>query len=226
MVSNELQKSLEGVFDSHPERSDMIIKNMDKMPSVGHGENQEGTIKTFLHLNQISEYVDRFLGRKSADPASFAPPSKPKSSSISQQDTDMFVGKTIDHSVKNWDKTQQKTLLATGFKAEGTTKKDAELKGQTIKQERANSADNKSFLDKTQDNIQNVREALTSREAVKGAVKGFLTGGQAGAVKGYCTGAVAGLAKNKRDHDFVAKSDKTADTAQDSADSAGPKRKP
>ena len=229
MVSKELQSSLEDVFDSQPERSDMIIKNMDKMPSVGHGENQEGTARNFLHLNQISEYVDRFLGRKGADPAGFAPPSKPKSSNLSQKDTDMFVGKTIGHSVNNWDKTQQKELLATGFKAGVSTKvsqKEAELKGQAIKQERATSADNKSFLNKTQDNIQNVRDALTSREAIKGGVKGFLTGGQAGVVKGYTTGAVASLAKNKRDHDFVSKSDKSAEKTQDSAAIAGPKRKP
>ena len=66
---------------------------------------------------------------------------------------------------------------------------------------------------------------MLSKEAVQGAVKGFLTGGQAGAVKGYCCGAVASLAKNKRDYDFVAKSDSSAESAQNSKASTGPKRK-
>lgn len=224
MVPEELQKSLEGVFDSQPQRSDMIIQNMNNMPSVGQDENFAGTIKTFLHLNQISNYVDKFLEKKDADPASFAPPSKPKSANLSPQDTDMFISKSIDFSVKNWDKKQQQTLLATGFKAETTNKEDALTKGSAIKQERAGVADTKNFLDNAQGKLQNVKDALTSREAVKGAVKGFLTGGQAGAVKGYCTGAVAGLAKKKRDHDFMAKSGDSLETKRDSAASAGPKR--
>jgi hypothetical protein len=224
MVSKGLQRSLEGVFDSQPERSNMVIQNMNNMPSVGQDENLASTVKDFLHLNDISNYVDRFLERKNADPASFAPPSKPKNSNISLQDTDMFVGKTIDFSLENWDQKQQQRLIATNFQAEVSTKEDAEFKGLTIKQERANSADNKCFLNKAHENLQNVKDALTSREAVQGAVKGFMTGGQAGAVKGYCTGAVAGLAKKKRDHDFMAKSGDSAETKRDSADSAGPKR--
>lgn len=224
MVDEGLQNSLEGVFDKHPERSGMIIKTMNNMPSVTQDESMAGTIRNFLHLNQISDYVDRFLERKNADPAGFAPPSKPKSSTLSPQDTDMFVGKTIDFSLENWDKKQQQKLLATGFKAEASPKKDAELKGLSIKQELATSADNKSFLAKTEESLQNIKDALASREAVQGAVKGFLTGGQAGAVKGYCTGAVASLAKKKKDHEFKAKCDNSADTALDSAKTAGPKR--
>lgn len=225
MVSPELQQSLENVFDSQPDRSNMIIQSMNSMPSVNQNANEVGAIKTFLHLNQISNYVEQFLERKKVDPASFAPPAKPRSINISQQDTDMFVGKAVDFSVDNWDKIQQQKLLKTGFQASVSTKQEAEFKGLTIKQERANTTNNKSFLDKSEDNVKNVKEALTSREAVKSAVKGFLTGGQVGAVKGYCTGAVASLAKNKRDHDFLAKSGNYANSTPDSTTSAGPKRK-
>ncbi len=225
MVSAELQESLEDVFDRQPERSNMIIQSMNAMSSIGQDENNASAIKTFLHLDQISNYVDQFLERKNPDPACFAPPAQPKSVRISQKDTDMFIGKTVDFSVEHWNKVQQQKLLTTGFKAEVSTKQDAEFKGLAIKQERASSANNKNFLDKTQDNLKDVKDALASKEAVKGAVKGYLTGGHAGAVKGYCTGAVASLAKNKRDHDFVAKSAESTDTTQKSMASAGPKRK-
>ena len=136
MVSPELQQSLENVFDSQPERSDMIIQSMNTMPSVNQDDNKAGAIKTFLYLDQVSNYVEQFLQRKNADPASFAPPVKPKSVSISQQDTDMFIGKSVDFSVENWNKIQQQKLLTTGFKADVSTKQDAEFKGLAIKQER------------------------------------------------------------------------------------------
>ena len=225
MVSAELQQSLEDVFNRQPERSDMIIQTMNVMPSVIQDDNKAGAIKTFLYLDQISNYVELFLQRKNADPDCFAPPVKPRSVSISQQDTDIFIGKSVDFSVKNWNKIQQQLLLSTGFKAEVSTRQAAEFKGLAVKQERIGAANNKSFLDKTQDNLKDIKEAMLSKEAVQDAVKGFLTGGHAGAVKGYCSGAIASLAKNKRDHDFLAKCDGSAESTQYSKASTGPKRK-
>ena len=225
MVSPELQQSLENVFDQQPERSNMIIQSMNVMSSVNQGQDNNDVIRTFLYLDQVSTYVEQFLQRKNADPASFAPPVKPRSVSISQQDTDKFIGKTVDFSVENWNKIQQQRLLSTGFKADVSTQQDAEFKGLSVKQERIGAVNNKMFLDRTKDNLKDIQDAMLSKEAVQGAVKGFLIGGQAGAVKGYCSGAVASLAKNKRDYDFLAKCDNSAESEQKSKASTGPKRK-
>lgn len=225
MIPQNLQESLHAVFDSQPERSDMIIRTMDNMHSVAQDKTMKGTAINFLHLNQISDYVDGFLERKDASPDSFAPPVKPKKSSVSRQDTDLFVGKTVDFSIENWDKKQQQNLLETDFKADISPKKAAEEKGTAIKQERISAADNKNFLSETKEKVETLREALNSREAVQGAAKGFLTGGKVGAAKGYCTAVVAKLAKNKREHDLESKCDSSEDTSQSSTSSSNSRHK-